>query len=48
MAIVDDCLVEDAPGRCWQYFAGTCEKCLDIAAKKDWEGWRRVKYVSKD
>lgn len=47
-AVVKDCVIEDAPGRCWQYYTGICEECLDTAAKLDWEGWKRIRYVSED
>lgn len=46
--IVGCCLVENAEGRCPEYYKGICEKCLDVAAGLDWSGWKRVKYVNKD
>lgn len=44
---VENCVIENAPGRCPEYIKGKCEKCLKITAALDWEGWRRIKYVCK-
>lgn len=44
---VENCVIENAPGRCEEYIKGKCEKCLKVTAALDWEGWRRIKYVCK-
>jgi len=38
-----ECLIQNSPGRCPEYFTGECEKCLGITAEKDWNGWRRIR-----
>lgn len=44
---VGNCVIENVPGRCLEYLRGECEKCLEVTAMLDWEGWRRIKYVCK-
>jgi len=41
--IVGNCLIEEAEGRCQEYYEGKCRECLWPTAMANWIGWRRIK-----
>lgn len=41
-AEIDGCQIEEAQGRCQEYYDGICEMCLNYCAQEDWKGWRKI------